>query len=82
MAAVVRVKRRLDQDPVNSLLLSCKRFKSNEVVEKENDPGEVKSIFKFAGTLTSKVTFPLNIHLLSLTMARAQPTAKGQVKRE
>ena len=68
MAAIVRVKRRLNEDPVDSLLLSCKRFKSDETVEKENDTGEVKSVFKFAGTLPSKVTDILlfcNILLLS-----------------
>lgn len=46
MAAVVRVKRALDEEPSSALILSCKRRKTN--VE---DDDAVETLFTFAGTV-------------------------------
>jgi len=61
MAAVVRVKRRLEDDPVDSLVLLCKKVKSGTDVDSASvcqpDATEaVKSVFKFAGTVTGPVS--------------------------
>jgi len=54
MAAILRVKRRRNEDPVESLVLRCKRFKSTSGNEKETnvDAESVKSLFKFAATVS------------------------------
>jgi hypothetical protein len=58
MAAVVRVKRRLDEEPVETLVLLCKRAKTDTVprapLATEESSDEIKSVFKFAGTLTAQ----------------------------
>ena len=64
MAAIVRVKRRREDDVVDSLVLLCKKAKSlsasNSTVCSSD---EVKSVFKFAGTVTAKVSLPVAFHL-------------------
>ena len=57
MAAIVRVKRRIDDDPVDSLIISCKRFKQTDenIVEKDAAVQELKSLFKFAATIPEQV---------------------------
>ena len=57
MAAVVRVKRRIHDDPVDSLIISCKRFKQidENIVEKDAAVQELKSLFKFAATVPEQV---------------------------
>lgn len=59
MAAIVRVKRRREEDVVDSLVLLCKRSKGSQNCATENKKFEesVKSVFKFAGTVKAKVTF-------------------------
>ena len=52
MTAVVRIKRRRNEDPQELLLLSCKKLKSD--TEKDTDLSQ-KTLFKFAGTVNSKV---------------------------
>ena len=57
MAAIVRVKRRREEDPADSLLLSCKRVKKTTTSTRqtnEQSPDE-KSYFRFAGTVSEKV---------------------------
>lgn len=49
MTSVLRVKRRIDEDPVEALIVSCKRFRHSD------DQNLEKSIFSFAGTISSKV---------------------------
>ena len=61
MAAVVRVKRRLEDDPVDSLVFLCKKVKSGTDVSSvsavQPDSSEsVKSVFKFAGTVGGPVS--------------------------
>ena len=61
MAAVVRVKRRLEDDPVESLVLLCKKVKRGADVDSasacQDDSSEaVKSVFKFAGTVSGPVS--------------------------
>ena len=57
MAAVVRVKRRIDDDPVDSLVISCKRLKKTDEspVERNSDLQELTSLFKFAVTVPEQV---------------------------
>jgi len=58
MAAIVRVKRRREDDVADSLVLLCKKAKSvspNAAIS-ECTVEEVKSVFKFAGTVTAKVS--------------------------
>lgn len=51
MAAVVRVKRSLDEEPTGALILSCKKRKT------EDGHGEsVKTVFRFAGTVKDQVS--------------------------
>ena len=50
MAAIVRIKRRRDQDPAESLLISCKRKKLDEA-----ETPLIQNVFKFAGTVSSSV---------------------------
>ncbi|XP_076291205.1 female sterile (2) ltoPP43 [Lasioglossum baleicum] len=56
MAAVLRVKRRHDAEPLNALLIACKRTKTSENEETEdpttNDP--LTTVFKFAGTVNNQ----------------------------
>ena len=58
MAAIVRVKRRRDEDPVESIVVKCKRKKeSDHMIDESNidESVDVKSVFKFAGTIAGKV---------------------------
>jgi len=62
MAAVVRVKRRLEDDPVDSLVLVCKKVRSDVAdvdsasVSQHDSSEAVKSVFKFAGTVSGPVS--------------------------
>lgn len=53
MAAVVRVKRRLEDEPLDALIINCKRQKTDEASKKEDS--ELSTLLKFAGTTTSQV---------------------------
>lgn len=58
MAAVIRVKRRITEEPLDAFVLNCKRQKIEE-----NNSDETSTILKFAGTVNSQVI----ISLFSLT---------------
>lgn len=58
MAAVIRLKRRVDEDPLNAFVLNCKRQRTDQA---EPDaatangvatPAETSTVLKFAGTFT------------------------------
>lgn len=53
MAAVVRVKRRIDEDPAEALIISCKRLKEDARLEASNSSEIIR--LSYAGTLASKV---------------------------
>lgn len=59
MAAVIRVKRRHDDEPLNALLIACKRFKSaeNEEAEESTALTPLTTVVKFAGTVKNQVKF-------------------------
>ena len=62
----MRVKRRRDDDPVEALMISCKRRKSNpsgDSTSNDSDKPHVESLLKYAVTITAKV-FDVNIRLL------------------
>ncbi|XP_033342813.2 female sterile (2) ltoPP43 [Megalopta genalis] len=56
MATVLRVKRRHDDEPLNALLIACKRIKTSDNEEAEesaiNDP--LTTVVKFAGTVNNQ----------------------------
>ncbi|XP_053401328.1 probable RNA polymerase II nuclear localization protein SLC7A6OS [Mercenaria mercenaria] len=54
MATVVRVKRRRDEDPLEILLLANKKQRNDTSGEAFSVAPDDKSIFKFAGTVSSK----------------------------
>lgn len=60
MAAVVRIKRRLDEDPLETLVLNCKRRKTSGADEAQQQ--ELSAVLRLAGTsqkvLDSKVVEP------------------------
>ena len=58
MTSIVRIKRRLSQEPAEALLLAskCKRLKSDET---ELSAG-ISSVFKFCGTVDNQVYAHLN----------------------
>lgn len=49
MAAVVRIKRRLDENPQETLVLNCKRRKPNGP-EETAAPEDLSAVLKLAGT--------------------------------
>ena len=57
MAAIVRVKRRRNEDPADSIIFSCKRTKLVEADSTASGDNYecFNSQFKFAGTVTKKV---------------------------
>lgn len=57
MATVVRLKRRRDEDPLEVLLLAAKKHKGEQGKEDSADVTCDKSVFKFAGTVSSKVYY-------------------------
>lgn len=50
MAAVVRIKRCLDEEPNSAFILSCKRRKTED-----GNGDTVETLFKFAGTVKNQV---------------------------
>lgn len=54
--ALVRVKRRAVDDPIDVLLLACKKFKADEA-------SPVANVFKFAATVSDQVRWQ-NFHTL------------------
>lgn len=53
MAAVIRIKRRLEDEPSDTLILNCKKRKTDG--EADSEEAELSTILKFAGTVTSQV---------------------------
>ncbi|KAH9515497.1 hypothetical protein Btru_011177 [Bulinus truncatus] len=69
MTSVIRVKRRIDEDPAEALIVSCKRKKATENVE---------SIFSFAGTIASK-NEPVSQHIKE-AIKKTQHLHSGNLK--
>ena len=55
MAAVVRLKRRADEEPVEALILACKRKKLDSEPESKENETPFTAILKFAGTVKNQV---------------------------
>lgn len=50
--AIIRIKRRIDEEPLNAFVLNCKRQKTkNEISTTEQNSKESKTVLKFAGTV-------------------------------
>lgn len=63
MAAILRVKRRHDDEPSNALVISCKRQKvtENEVTEAAVS-ASLTTVAKFAGTFSKQVFIRKKMH--------------------
>lgn len=63
MAAVIRVKRRVDEEPLNAFVLNCKKRKVDDGSAEAQEPSllenkdETTTILKFAGTVYDQVSF-------------------------
>lgn len=64
MAAVIRVKRRIDEEPLNAFVLNCKKRKCDETesgaaistaAAASNKEETSRTIVKFAGTVQNQV---------------------------
>lgn len=62
MSAVIRVKRRIDEEPLNAFILNCKRPRVDEATTSANSSithvenvQETSTVVKFAGTVSSQV---------------------------
>ena len=65
----MRVKRRLEDDPVDSLVLLCKKVRRGAdvgcaAVSQPDSTEAVKSVFKFSGTVAGPVSIPSLLNLL------------------
>ncbi|KAF7995069.1 hypothetical protein HCN44_004541 [Aphidius gifuensis] len=54
MATVLRIKRRLEDEPLDHLLISCKRRKVDETEEAPVEQNLHRAVVKFAGTLDNQ----------------------------
>lgn len=83
MSAVVRLKRLLDEEPLEAIVLSCKRRKTDNA-ESENKKSDLSTVFKFVGTVTNQVVMIpwcayLNLTLLFLIRMKTYlPILKSQ----
>ncbi len=68
MAAVVRVKRRIDEDPADSLIVSCKKLKQADenLSVQPSTVDELKTLFRFAATVQGDVSV---VKLVWLTLS-------------
>ena len=57
MATIVRVKRKRNVEAAQSIVVSCKKAKSDVANNEANDENDCQSCLKFAGTVTSKVVY-------------------------
>ncbi|PSN32815.1 hypothetical protein C0J52_14169 [Blattella germanica] len=55
MAAIVRLKRRSDEEPLEALVLACKRKKLDGDLESVKDVSPFTTILKFAGTVKNQI---------------------------
>jgi len=55
MAAVVRLKRRFDEEPLEAVVLACKRKKTESDLETTKNGSPFQTILKFAGTVKNEV---------------------------
>ncbi|XP_019561485.3 probable RNA polymerase II nuclear localization protein SLC7A6OS [Aedes albopictus] len=68
MAAVIRLKRRVDEDPLDAFVLNCKRQRTELPDPNRNaaDPeptGETSTVLKFAGTFTKSDNISSHLRL-------------------
>jgi hypothetical protein len=70
MAAVVRLKRRSDEEPLDGLVLACKRKKLDDDLTATGNETPFTTVLKFAGTVKNQVnTYSFSICLL-VTVSR------------
>lgn len=66
MAAVIRLKRRVDEDPLDAFVLNCKRQRTDpsqdqgapDIASSSTSAGETSTVLKFAGTFPKADSIP------------------------
>ncbi|XP_065089901.1 probable RNA polymerase II nuclear localization protein SLC7A6OS [Ochlerotatus camptorhynchus] len=69
MAAVIRLKRRVDEDPLDAFVLNCKRQRTDPGQQQDptddasssNSTGETSTVLKFAGTFPKADNIPTHL---------------------
>ena len=51
MAAVIRMKRHISEEPHSAFILNCKKRKTDGLKQVSTAPGETSTVLKFAGTV-------------------------------
>lgn len=51
MAAVIRMKRHISEEPHSAFILNCKKRKTDDSKQDNSAPGETSTVLKFAGTV-------------------------------
>lgn len=54
MSAVVRLKRLLEEEPLEAIVLNCKRRKTDNG-KPQSQENDLSTVFKFVGTVTNQV---------------------------
>lgn len=60
MSAVVRLKRLLEEEPLEAIVLNCKRRKTDNG-KAECQESDLSTVFKFVGTVTNQVRIILKM---------------------
>ena len=68
MATVVRVKRRINEDPLDILFFSHKKAKTENQLVAKDAHQHSESVLKFAGRVTSKVVHPNPMSLVFVVL--------------
>lgn len=63
MTTIIRVKRHRGEDPVEALVLSCKR-KKTENSSSDTDSNLFKYVLNFSGTVEEKVNFSFLLYVV------------------
>ena len=67
MAAIIRVKRRNDHEPMEALIVACKKRKTEpENAEAQTTTAPFTAVIKFAGTVKDRVNSSLIICIILL----------------
>lgn len=69
MATVVRVKRKLAEEPTEKIVISCKRPKGSDL---DNEGETLKEVFRLAGTVKSKVMISNIVIWLTISLSFQQ----------
>lgn len=66
MSTVIRVKRSLDDDPIEAIVINCKRSKL-DLDDEENKDQQLTTVFKLGNTIKTQVCKSLLCYYKQLT---------------